>query len=43
MCVNEQQPVANRKKSIAENGQLLPMRQPITVDAGQKIEAIVAA
>ena len=28
---------------IAENGQLLPIQQPTTVDAGQKPEAVIAA
>ena len=31
------------RAGIAENGQLLPMQQPTTVDAGQKPEAVIAA
>jgi pimeloyl-ACP methyl ester carboxylesterase len=31
------------RAGIAESGQLLPMQQPTTVDAGQKPEAIIAA
>ena len=31
------------RAGIAENGQLLPMQQRTTVDAGQKPEAIIAA
>ena len=30
------------RAGIAENGQLLPMQQPTTVDAGQKPEAVIA-
>ena len=35
--------LAASRAGIAENGQLLPMQQPITLDAGQKTEAVVAA
>ena len=34
---------AASRAGITENGQLLPMQQPITVDAGQKPAAVVAA
>jgi hypothetical protein len=31
------------RAGIAENGQLLPMQQPTTVDVDQKPEAVIAA
>jgi hypothetical protein len=35
--------LAASRSGIAENGQLLPMQQTITVEAGQKAEAVTAA
>lgn len=35
--------LAASRSGIAENGQLLPMQQPITVEAGSKPEAVTAA
>jgi pimeloyl-ACP methyl ester carboxylesterase len=35
--------LAASRAGIAENGQLLPMQQPFTVDAGQNPEAVIAA
>jgi hypothetical protein len=35
--------LAASRSGIAENTQFLPMQQPITVDAGQKPEAVTAA
>lgn len=35
--------LAASRAGIAEKGELLPMQQPIIVDAGQKTEAGIAA
>jgi pimeloyl-ACP methyl ester carboxylesterase len=35
--------LAASRSGIAENGQLLPTQQPITVDGGQKPEAVITA
>ena len=35
--------LAASRSRIPENNQLLPMQQPITIDAGQKPEAVIAA
>jgi pimeloyl-ACP methyl ester carboxylesterase len=35
--------LAASRAGIAENGQLLPMQQPIALDAGQKPEAVIGA